>query len=665
MNPSKCSKWVSQACSKWVSQACWTLLTCISNFPAVYIAHAQQGENSKAAVSSERIETILVSAQRTPTNQSPVEPWLLNTSNLQHRGSPWVSDILQGLPGVHVSHAGAQGSLTQVRVRGAEANQLLVLVDGIELNDPALGSEVNFGNLMLTGVTRMEFLPGPQSALWGSDALAGVLALSTIPTPDTAASRISIGTGSHSTRDYGFSTAKSRSNFYYSVNGEHRFSQGVNTALIGKERDGYRNTTYHISTGYTGSLGKISTSLRSVRAESEFDPTPFPAFLPRDGNLELVSDQLLGNLRIDLAGLDQRWHHAFSYSFLNTDNDTFNNGDVTDGVSARKFNLSYQTDLSITSESLDQVISLALEYEREQFSQHGTPTLFGDPNQDQKLNSTGWIGDYHVVWQDKLFFSLSTRYDSNRAFASVWSYRTALSYLWQDTQTKLFLNAGKGIKNPTFTERFGFTPNTFIGNSNLVPEHSNDYSFGINQLIGSYQTLRATYFRGILEDEINGFAFDPAIGAFTAINQTGTSKRQGIEVSVAGSLLDILNYRTGYTWLDATQPGNNERVREVRRPKNSAFLEADIEFMEGQAHIQVGVLYTGGQKDLNFATFPATTEHLPAYSLVHLAASYSLTRAIKISGRIENLFNETYQEVFGYRSPPRQLELNLELTLAP
>ncbi len=609
------------------------------------------------------LETVLVTASRSPTTISAVQPHIITRSEIEDEQSYWVSNLLRAVPGIHASQSGPQGALTQIRVRGAEANQLLVLLDGIEMNDPALGSEVNFGNLLLTGVQRLEFLPGPQSALWGSDALAGVLALSTIPEPNSRLTRLRLSSGSWDTHTAGLNLSQASDRYYYSLNADYNASSGTNASLIGGEKDGYRNKTLHFNSGYFGEKFDFSAVLRSVRAGSEYDPTPFPEFVPTDGNVETNADQLFSRLKTTLRLFDDRWQQTIAYSYLKTDNDNFTFGQTTDGTAARKKQISYQSDLFLGSINSSHALSVALEHERTNFIQFGTPTFFGNPNQHQEVSSIAIISDYQYNRRKVTTLSLSARYDQNSDFEDAFSYRTALAHLIKHTQTKFFLSAGIGIKNPTFTERYGFTPDSFVGNPDLKPEHSVSYSLGIEQHIGSEQLFTATYFRSTLENEINGFAFDPALAGFTATNLPGASKRQGFELSFGGKLTDYLRYSTGYTWLNATEPSGGGQNRELRRPTNSAHLTVDADLWQKRTHIQVGVLYSGVQDDLNFATFPATREALNDYVLIHASSALRMTDQIKLTARIENILDERYQEVFGYQSPGRYVAVGLDLEL--
>ncbi len=174
--------------------------------------------------------------------------------------------------GFAVSQSGGIGSFTEVRLRGAEANHLLVMIDGIDINDPALGAAVDFANLDLIGATRIEILPGAQSALWGSDALAGVFNFETTPPPGAAMRNVWIESGSNDTTRESIQLAQRQDAWYYSVNARHTDTDGTNIATVGGEDDGYRNTTLHLNTGYVGERGSVTLVARDVDAQSAIRP---------------------------------------------------------------------------------------------------------------------------------------------------------------------------------------------------------------------------------------------------------------------------------------------------------------------------------------------------------------------------------------------------------
>ncbi len=604
--------------------------------------------------------TVLATRTETPVDIAPAPIEIIDHTAIDERQSGVPADLLRGAPGFAVSQSGGTGSITEVRFRGAEANQLLVMVDGITINDPALGSSVDFANLDLIGATRIEVLPGAQSALWGSDAMAGVLNLETTPAPGANVRNVWLEGGSNDTARESIQLAQRNDAWYYSLNARHTETAGTNIAEQGGEDDGYRNTTVHLNTGYTGEHEIVTLVARQVNAQSEYDPTPFPDYVPVDGNLELNVRQRLLGITASI-GSPAGFTNRVSVKHYESRNDNLTNGVRDASSDGDKNQYGYQGDYSFNAGPTSNLLTWAYEYASEGFNQRGTPSAFGNPNQDQHMDTKSLIGEYVLDWR-RATLSLSARHDDNSDFDDSNTYRAALR-IPIAAGTSLFLNTGTGTKNPTFVERFGFTPDTFIGNPNLRPEHSRSASITVEQLIGDDVRLRATGFHDRLEDEINGFVFDASAGGFTALNTNGKSHRDGIELSFQAQLNELTRVRADYTYIDSTQDVNGKQENELRRPHNSGRVIVNFNPLPDRLMFELGAAYVGDHYDDNFATFPATRLNLNGYTLVHFTARYRFNDHFELTGRIENATDEHYQDVWGYATPGRRGFVGLNMRL--
>jgi len=625
---------------------------------ALFCATAASSAVSSAPAS--HIEELTVTGARIPVEErrAPVLLDSIDATDIAYRQSPWIGDLLRALPGIAVSESGPPGSLAEVRVRGAEANQTLVLLDGIELNDPATGSLVDFAQIDPGALRRLEMVRGPQSALWGADALAGVIYIDTTPTPGTRARSISADTGSLDTRNVALRLAEAprfadEGAWYYAGSLSLLESAGANVSTSGGEDDGYRRHHWLFNAGHRGATSRVSVVAGGADGTSEFDPTPFPDFVPRDGDSELESSRRLAGLSAETS--TGAWRHAVKLWQHRTDNDSFEDGVRTTGSQARKTHASWQVSRTVDVGSLAHRGTLALEREWERFRGEGPVGAFGDPNQRQSIATTSGVLEYGLA-VEPLDLVLSARHDSNEEFEDAASVRAALR--WNVTaDADLFLSAGTGVKNPTFTERFGFTPDTFIGNPDLEPESSEGFSAGWSQRLGAV-SFRAVWFIDRLEDEIDGFVFDAARGGFTAANRDGASAREGLEVSATwtGELTAV---SCTYTYLDATEPVEGRDVDEIRRPRHSGGCIVDLEPVRA-VHLQAGVSYTGRRSDSDFATFPATPVTLGAYPLAHFAALWDVSDRVSLRAGIDNALDERYQDVFGYDTAGRRVHVGIE-----
>ncbi|MCH8263613.1 MAG: TonB-dependent receptor [Proteobacteria bacterium] len=579
---------------------------------------------------------------------------VITEEQIEQRQAVLVSDLLRDVPGFAVSRSGVVGSQTQVRVRGAEANQLLVLIDGVEANDIAGGGEFNFAHLVTTNIARVEIIRGPQSALYGSHALAGVINIITKKGSGPTTLSGYAEAGSFGTFHGGGGISGSGERYHYNLYGSYLSSSGTNIAPSGDEDDGYDNGTISFSAGVTPFDNlKFDFTGRHTEASNEFDAQDFVVTgfaVDADNKSETSQDYLRGQATFSL--FNRAWEHIAGAAITSTENDNFTSGVETSSTQGKKFRFDYQTNLYFDTSSFadaTHVLTLGIDHEKDLFTQRGMPGFFGDPNQKQNAKTTGIFAGYRVgLWQ-RLFLSGSVRHDNNSEFKDTTTYRVTAAYKLTDLGTRFHGNYGTGVKRPTFGDMFGFFAATFIGNPDLRPEKSRSWDVGVEQdLWNGKANVGFTYFHSRLEDEINGFFFTGT--GFTAVNVSGVSKRQGVEITTDAKLTDNLELSAAYTWLDATQPNaTGDQIMEIRRPRNTASINLNYAFLNDRANANLNISHTGTQKDTNFATL--TTVDLDSYTLVTLATSYRIMKNISIYGKVENLLDEDYQDIFGFQTP--------------
>jgi vitamin B12 transporter len=609
------------------------------------------------AGADDAIETITVVAHRTPASlvRTAVPVDVVSRESIENGMGVDVADLLVARRGFAVARAGGIGQLAEVRLRGAEANHLQVRIDGVEINDPATGSSVDFSHLGIAGLERIEILRGAQSALWGSDALAGVLALETTPPAGTDRRTVAIESGAFDTHALGADLAGADESWHYVLAGRKLASDGTNVAAKGNEEDGYENTTLHLNAGHRSDAVSTRIVARDVRARSDYDPTPFPDFVPVDGDLhQRVRQQVLGiDSHIALATSLQ--HRVFG-SLLESEIRNGGRDTATTSTSGRRTRFGYQAELAPGSG--DTTLVLAGEYSRETFHQRGPASDFGDPNQNQSIDTTSAIAELRTRLYDLVETSLSARYDANDAFEDAASVRLA-ARAPLGARTTAWASVGTGTKNPTFTERFGYTPDTFYGNSSLEPERSLSYNVAIEHAVGAALTVGVAFFRDRLEDEIESFVFDPALGGFTARNRDGTSRRDGVEPWLRWQIADGVHVEAEYAWLDASESVGGRHDAEIRRPKNSASTRLVWRISDG-TRTQLGLAWVGDRDDFDFAPFPARRVRLDDYTLLHWSARFAPGDRIGVVLRGDNLLDARHEDVYGYRTPGRAWSVSLE-----
>ena len=616
-------------------------------------------------------DTVVVTASRLPiplmVAGSSVS--VIDREQIEARQAIFAVDLLKDVPGFAVSRSGSIGAQTQLRVRGAEANQVLVLIDGIEANDPAGNDEFAFQDLTTWDVERIEVVRGPQSALWGSDALAGVVNIITRePTGEFAAEGFA-EMGAFDTSTVGARLAGPVGGMRTGLSLSRVDSNGSNSSRAGDEDDGYENTTSTLTLAGSprnnldlGFVGRYTSTTK------QFDGVDFGTGLPADAGDETAVD--LGYFRASatLRLLDDRWTQSLRTAWTTTD--TENGGDFGSAGSteADKYGVYYQTSWQFTPGAPDSpgnAVTLAVDHEQQDFRQRGDvividpddPAQNLDPNQNQDQRNTAAVLELMLSPFKRAFISLSGRHDDNSEFDNVNTFRATSAWTAESTGTRVHASFGTGQKAPTFIERFGYFPDQFAGNPDLEPETSKGWEAGMEQpLFSNRASIGATYFHDDLRDEIYGFAFDPDTFRFTAVNLDGESKRRGVEVSASAKATETLRFSGSYTYTDATQPDpvSGEDTREIRRPRHVASFNGDWRFPDYKADLNLNVTYIGHQEDTFFEVAPpygTQTIDLSSYCLVSLAARYRLTDQVQVYARVENLLDENYEDVYGYNTP--------------
>ena len=594
------------------------------------------------------IEEVLVSASLMPitASRSANAVTVIDRAQLRNRATVSLSNILRDVPGFSVSQVGVLGSQTQIRVRGAEANHLLVTIDGVEANDPSQGDEFSWGTLTAFDIERIEIIRGPQSSLRGSDAVAGVVNIIT-RTAEKSSVGLFLESGSWATHHSGFNIGHKQGDFDIRFGLSHIESAGDNIARTGDENDGYRNTTYNIRSGL-----KLSDQMDISFAARESDGmNQFDADNDFDGLIEdqdRVSEFENSTMRFqgDYSSKDGTWQHKVLISQSKSDNTAFADKAKGNVTASTKDQIQYIG--SFTWDQGAQNIAALVEREEEDWMQRGEITWgVYDPNQDRERDTDSVAVEYRTDINDHLTLAASARHDDNSEFDSAKTYRAEAIYQLTEA-IRLRGAVGTAVKNPTFTERFGFYTN-FIGNPNLIPEESTSWELGADQLImGGALTLSLTIFEAELENEIDGFVYDPATFAYTSNNINGTSERKGAELSAVGNISESMSLSAAYTYTDST---GDDAVREVRRPRHIASLNLGWQAAHN-LHLNTNIQFTGEQTDVYFPPFPEPSQvvALSNHTLVNINLNYSATEKFDMYLKLENALNENYEEVFGYQT---------------
>ncbi|HEV2568333.1 TonB-dependent receptor plug domain-containing protein [Sphingomonas sp.] len=628
-------------------------LTALCAAPAV----AQGGDPAEPDV----VVTASRSGDPTPIRDLGASITLLSPESLIERQTRTVADILRDVPGLAVNRT---TGLTQLRLRGSEANQTLVLIDGVEASDPFL-SEFDFGSLAADENARIEVLRGQQSALYGSDAIGGVIHYITASGREAPGFSARVEGGTQAIANALVRAAGVVGDFDYAATGTLLTTDGEPDARSGRRNLASDTVSASLKLNWSPLPNlRLRAVGRFTDVEREFNNQDF---VPGSGTFGLVTDSpgvrshncnWNGLLRAELDLLDGRWTHAVTGQLTNARRDTFRFADRTSGSTGERLKGSYETALRFDTGDVRHRVTFALDVERERF-RNRDPSNFGFDGRRQ-IENTGLVGQYELFFGDRGGFSASVRRDENSLFANTTTYRVQGSYdVLQGT--RLHAAAGSGVKNPNLFELYGFIDGRFIGNPGLKPEKSEGWEAGLEQrLFGDRLTVGATWFENVLRDEIYT-DFPPPTFTPTSLNRTSKSRQRGIEAAMAARLGEAWRIDASYTWLRARENG----VTEVRRPKHIASVAATWSAPNDAASATLVVRYNGRQLDQAFLdpSFVPTIVRLADYALVNLNGRVKLNERFELFGRVENLFDERYEDVFSFVNPGRSAVAGVRVRL--
>ncbi len=595
------------------------------------LAQAQEGEE------------VIVTASRTggvASNLYGGSASVFTAEDLERRQIRSVVDILHESPSSNVSRQGALGGLTAVRLRGTEGNHTLVLIDGVEANDPFQG-EFDFAALIADEVARVEVLRGQQSALYGSDAIGGVVHYITASGRDAPGFSGRVEGGSFRTRAASLRVAGAGERFEGAISASIYATDGANISRVGGEDDGYRNRALSARGSFEATDALTLRGVaRVTHSEGDADDASFGA--PVDAPDNYTYDAFYGLAAADLTLLDDAWTHSLTLQYVDgrrRDYSPF----FLNFVDGMREKASYVTAYRFSGGELRHTLTGAIDYERETYRNASPPGPFTPPSalQERVLETTGFVTAYDLALNERVGVSLALRHDDNSRFEDADTYRLQAS--WRATDVLRLRGAfGTGVKNPTNYELFGFDPPFFVGNPDLEPEVSRGWEVGADyDFLSGDARLGLTYFQAELENEISGGFFS------TPFNLTTPSEQRGLEATLDARFGEGWEVEASYAWLDAEQNG----VQEIRRPQHSASLGVFWRAGGDRGGIGAVVRYVGEITDDDFATFPATRVTLDGFTTLAVTGDWRLTEHIEAFGRVENATDEIYEQAVGYRAP--------------
>ncbi len=567
---------------------------------------------------------------------------ILNEADIKARGQAFLSDILRALPGLAVSRSGPAGNLTQIRVRGSEANHVLVLIDGVEAGNPNTG-EFDFAGIRSEDILKIEVLRGEQSALWGSDAIGGVINIITRAGSRQERYQASVEYGTYNTIEGQVSAVIPIGTAALSINGNAFSTDGFDVS--GQDGEDDSSNSRSISLGLNNvNFGPLNLSAlyAASNLRSDFDSdSDFDGRLNNTNNI-LVTD----NRRANITGRFNALRTENKISLSLTETDTRDpNASFQNDTQGRRLQANWASKIDLTQ---GHSLTVLGEVEDENFENFGG--IGAGQNQSNNITNHAVAGDYKFS-QGPITLTGSARQDFNDRFDNAFTWRIGGGYALQALGGRLYGSYGTGVKNPTLTEIFGFFPGSFIGNADIQPETSEGFNIGYNQeFFGGSASVSVDYFQSDLEDEILTI-FNPDFTS-TVQNSLTDSSREGIEIEAQWSPVSNLDLSGSLTFLDAEE----DDAEEIRRPDFTASAQATWRPRDDIS--LTGTLdHTGSQFDTDFAIF--SNVELDSFTLLGANIRYDVNDIVSLSVRGENLFDEDYQEVIGFNAPGRTVFVGL------
>jgi len=608
-------------------------------------------DDSNALAEPVALPTVVVTPTRLPTPESEVGSSItvITEEDIQRKQERTLPDALRDVPGLNVVQTGGPGGQTSVFIRGANSNQTKVFIDGIDATDPASGL-FNFEHVLTWDIDRVEIVRGPQSGLYGADAIGGVINIITKEGSGPAQFAGSLEGGTFGTLNQNFRVggATERFNYYFDFAHWQSNDTPVTPADLVPAGRSVQNDSYDNKT-YSARFGAVLTDNFDLGLVTRYVDTSLlftgDDFLGPE-NLKSTEDdqQLFTRGTAHLVSFDGVLDQTLGFAYTKFNQRDFDPNPPSPEPSffnGDRVKVDWQGDIKLMP---GQVLTLRGEHQRDEIS---TPNAEITDNAEMiQLQSS--IGE-------RFFNAASVRYDSYDTFGGKPTFRIAPAVLIPETDSKLKGSVGSGFKAPTLSELFQNFPSfNFFGNPNLKPETSLGYDMGSEQtLLEKRVQFGATYFHNNINNLIT------TNDTFTSFANVGRATTYGVESFAAYTPWDTLTLRADYTFLIANDDILDQEL--LRRPKHKASVNAAWHITEA-AVLSATFIYVGPWVDVNRA---GTVSGLQANGdpLVNLAGSYDLGNGVSAYARIDNLFDRRYQDPTGFLRPGLGVFAGIRLAL--
>jgi len=601
------------------------------------------------------LSEVVVSATRIPTSaiQLASSFTLINSSEIAGKQKSGVIDLLREAPGMAAVQSGGPGAMSNIFMRGANTNHTLVVLDGVVLNDPSsVNGAYDFSSLSTDNIERIEIVRGPQSTLYGSDAIAGIINIFSRPPSEGFKLYLNAETGSNNLYKGNFSVSGKTGVLSYDINYMKLKTDGISAASAeygNTEKDKFESNLFasnlrvNISSGLTAGL-----IYRYTKSKADLDQNEK---LGDDPNYRTDFEEHLMRSTIDAEIIKGGWEATLGFSSIRKISHTIDDiDDLHPSVSSYSFNNSTRTKFDLQNNfyffennSIILGIETGVEKANTNYYSESSWGPYYSEFPEQSIRTTGiYIQDQFSI-AENMHSSIGLRYDHNEKFGGEATFRIAPSYFIQATGTKIKATYGTGFKAPSLYYLF----DPIYGNAGLKPEKSRGWDAGVEQYLFNYKfSLGVTLF---------GISFNDMIGMdanYKAIN-INKAESNGVEayINYSGPFTLKANYTYTYA-VDKSDNSSEKGLRLIRRPMHKASLEAQYSFF-GYLNVIASLIYTGEREDKDYSGYTAVRVTLPDYSLLNVSAFYKITSYFTLKARIDNMFDKYYEDVLYYGSMGR------------
>ncbi|MEI7239394.1 TonB-dependent vitamin B12 receptor BtuB [Pectobacterium brasiliense] len=614
-----------------------SLLTALS--VTAFSGWAQENSSSPNSSSEKNADDMVVTANRfaQPVSSVLAANSIVTRADIDRWQAKSLNDVMRRLPGVDIAENGGRGQLGSVFIRGGSASHVLVLVDGVRMASPGVTGSIDFSQIPMSLVQRIEYIRGPRSAVYGSDAIGGVINIITERAQDGGV--LNAGYGSHAYQNYDGSVRGHVSdNTIVSVAGSYEATHGYNvypssSLPIDRDNDGYR------SKSFWGALEQRFSESTSgfFRAYGYDNNTDYDAVFSGS------SDKRYLNTRNYDAGLkfnEGIYSSQLIASYQTYDDLNFNdatgkyNGTVTQ---IEQRNLQWGNVFDVGNGS----VSVGADWRNERAEAGGMSAYTNAQSRDN-------TGVYLTTQQQFGSITLegAVRGDDNQQYGRHGTWQTGAAWEFIDGY-RILGSYGTAFKAPTFDKIYDTAYSQ--GNPNLSPEESKQWELGVEGLSGPVN-WRLSGYRNEVDNLINYRSITPMLGTYDNI---GKALMTGAEFTAAYDTW-WLSHQVTLEYLDAKDKTADKAL--ARRAHKKAKYELSTT-LENNVNVSLTWLYQGARSDTNFDVFPSQPVKLGGYSLWDLAASYPITSHLTVRGRIANLFDKDYETAYGYRTAGREYYL--------